>query len=815
MTAAFDPSHRGWIYADNAAGVSGTLSLSTDFGVTWTAKASPPTTFSGMQYLAVDPDQPNTLAAGTPDGLYKSTDGAASWTRVAPSGGIASFSPQTFDPFAPVSHSCSPTGGLFALGNGSSFVGSYQVAFSPDYGTTWGQPQLTHLNSVAVGPGCAVYITRQASSDAFVAKVTPEGQTLWATYLGGSDQDAPAGLAVDTQGNAYVTGTTTSPDFPVNVPRIGVAGRNSVFAVMLSPEGKLLYSVLVGGEANNSATAITVDARQNAYLVGSTNSQSFPVTPGTLATQIIAGAYTGFLVKIGPGGSLVYATYLRETTTIGQAILVGPDEGPVIAGTGLAMALGTPRPLFVVKLDPAASQIVSTAHLENVIPVGPGPTALATDAGGNLFVAGTAAAAGFPLTPGSYVSPPSLSGCTSLSYLGGSNAFVIKLAGADWTPVYGALLTAPCGIQTGAIAVDATGAVSLALATGNGLPLHNPLLGGNLASCPNNASAVARLSADGAALAFATYLDNCGIPGIAVDRDGSLFVGVSPSERLDAAGVLKLNTTSASAISLDQIMNAFSSDSSAVVGGGLYSLAVPGLQAPTTYLGLAPSRDLPTQLGGVQVAFDGVLAPILATGPGRVMVAAPANPPGSSRANHGKGFTAIQVLYGGAASNLLRMPVSAWRPGLMTADYPNLPPYSSATFPDGVVYNQDGTRNDANHPAAAGSMITVYGTGLGATKPAVNPGSIARNDAVTPTTPAYSSWKYGTGLNPVAETVASLPGFVSALFQIHIQVPASIQGLPGAPLDNGVLQARLWLVLNLLVSPTGAQTSNVVGVYVK
>jgi hypothetical protein len=76
ISAAFDPSHPGWIYAGTAAGVLGTLSLSTDFGASWTAKASPPTTFSGIVNLAVYPDQPGTLVATTADGLYISSDGA-------------------------------------------------------------------------------------------------------------------------------------------------------------------------------------------------------------------------------------------------------------------------------------------------------------------------------------------------------------------------------------------------------------------------------------------------------------------------------------------------------------------------------------------------------------------------------------------------------------------------------------------------------------------------------------------------------------------------------------------------------------------
>lgn len=321
-TAAFDPSHPGWIYVDIAAGVTGTLWLSTDYGATWTQKASPPTTFSGILNLAVDPDQPNTLLAATADGLFKSSDGGASWTRRDGPG--SSFLLEGNDPFAIVRHSCSPGGGLFALGSG--VIGTYQVAFSPDDGATWMTPQLTNVTGVTAGPGCAVYATRTGTTDAFVARLAPDGSPLWVTFLGGSDRDAPVGLALDSQGNAYVIGNTTSPDFPSSVQRIGVRGPTSVFVTKFSPDGRIEYSVLVSGEASTTATAVAVDSSQNAYLVGQTNSRSFPVTPGAVVTTLDSGSYTGFLLKLSSGGKLVYATYLGAYETFPGAILADPNQ---------------------------------------------------------------------------------------------------------------------------------------------------------------------------------------------------------------------------------------------------------------------------------------------------------------------------------------------------------------------------------------------------------------------------------------------------------------------------------------------------------
>jgi uncharacterized protein (TIGR03437 family) len=465
-------------------------------------------------------------------------------------------------------------------------------------------------------------------------------------------------------------------------------------------------------------------------------------------------------------------------------------------------------------LDAAASLVTSATYLQGTGADYPsrGPSWLATDGQGSLFVAGETTGVVFP---GAYIVPQSPSGCAPSTFYVASGAYVIKLKAADWTPIYTVLLRAPCGVHPGALVVDGAGAVALALATGNGFPLHNPLVGGP--ACVANSSAIAKISPDGSVLEFATYLDNCGVPGIGLAKDDSLYVGVSPGQSGGPAGVLHLDTASIPAISLDQISNAFSGDTSSVVGGGLYSLTGSGFQAPTIDLGLNPSQDLPLVLGGVQVKFDGVPAAILQTSPGRVLVVPPSNLPAASRRSHdglhnsaNSRFTAVQVFSRGIPSNVVWMPISHFQAGLLTVDFP--------TFnTDANARNQDGTLNDADHPAAAGSTITLFATGMGATNVPVVPGSIAQSDTVTPVTPVYASWRRGFDslLNPVPEIVSSLPGFVSALFQIRIQVPASTQIFGGTTLTNGVQRVPVALLFSLFTSSRAPLASNVVAVYLK
>jgi uncharacterized protein (TIGR03437 family) len=337
--------------------------------------------------------------------------------------------------------------------------------------------------------------------------------------------------------------------------------------------------------------------------------------------------------------------------------------------------------------------------------------------------------------------------------------------------------------------------------------------------CGENSSATAKLSADGSTLLFGTYLDNCGVPGIAVASDGSIYAGVSPTQGGDTTSVLHLTNPNPAAISLDQIWNAFSGDASAVVGGGLFTLATSGFQPSAVNLGINPSQNLPLELSGVQVKFDGVPAAILSTAPGQIMVAVPQDllvpdtRGGSVERSPGNmSFLSVQLIYNGVLSNKVLMPVSKSLPGLLTLDFPNLPGGS----PDGNVRNEDGTPNDINHPAALGSTITLFATGMGATSPPVAPGSVAQSLAILPVTPVYSTWQTGTpGMIPPPENVFSVPGFVSSMFQIQVQVPATTQSLQGIGVGNGVTRASIGLQFEIAITDVIPPVSNIVGVYVK
>src|SRR6266513_368742 len=169
------------------------------------------------------------------------------------------------------------------------------------------------------------------TSNAFVTKLDPTGSALvYSTYLGGSGRDGGWGIAVDTLGNAYVTGGTSSTDFPTTAGALKTTSPGGgAFVTKLNPTGSgLVYSTYLGGSGNDYGYGIAVDTLGNAYMTGVTFSTDFPTTPGAIQTTFGGGGgfFRGgdaFVTKLNPTGSaLVYSTYLG---------VLGSDTGFAIA----------------------------------------------------------------------------------------------------------------------------------------------------------------------------------------------------------------------------------------------------------------------------------------------------------------------------------------------------------------------------------------------------------------------------------------------------------------------------------------------------
>lgn len=125
-------------------------------------------------------------------------------------------------------------------------------------------------------------------NDAYVAKFNAAGSALeYSTWLGGSGSDNGVAITVDAAGNAYVTGDTTSPNFPLVDAAQSQRKVMDAFVAKLNPTGSaLLYSTFLGGSSGDNGNAIAVDSAGSAYVVGNTNSSDFPLEalPRTSAT---------------------------------------------------------------------------------------------------------------------------------------------------------------------------------------------------------------------------------------------------------------------------------------------------------------------------------------------------------------------------------------------------------------------------------------------------------------------------------------------------------------------------------------------------
>jgi Beta-propeller repeat len=169
------------------------------------------------------------------------------------------------------------------------------------------------------------------NQDTFVTKLSRDGSHLvYSTYLGGSGDEQPFDLAVDSCGNAYVPGLTSSTDFPTTPGafQTSFAGGNiDGYVTKINSLGSgLVYSTYLGGSGDDAAGAVRVDKEGNAYVPGATSSTDFPTTADAFQSSFVGGSSDAFAVKLNPTGSgLVFSSYLGGSG----------DDSSVGAGTGV------------------------------------------------------------------------------------------------------------------------------------------------------------------------------------------------------------------------------------------------------------------------------------------------------------------------------------------------------------------------------------------------------------------------------------------------------------------------------------------------
>ena len=215
--------------------------------------------------------------------------------------------------------------------------------------------------------------TIAGSSDAYVTKVDSNGNLVYSTFLGGSLADAGFAIAVGGSGNAYVTGTTTSADFPTASAADGtMSGSSDAFVTALnSSGGALVYSTYLGGSAAETGYAIDVDSSGNAYVAGTTSSADLSVVSADQAT--LQGSSDAFVSVYTSVGAVTRTSYLGgngDDNAYGIAVdgggsgsytVVGDTTSTDLSTVSAAQAMnGGGTDAMVVKYNPAGTKILST-----------------------------------------------------------------------------------------------------------------------------------------------------------------------------------------------------------------------------------------------------------------------------------------------------------------------------------------------------------------------------------------------------------------------------------------------------------------------
>jgi hypothetical protein len=174
--------------------------------------------------------------------------------------------------------------------------------------------------------------THSGGKDLFVAELTANGQLVYSIYLGGSWDEEDHGIAIDRFGNAYVTGATHSENFPVlNAIQPTATGSWDAFVTKVAPGGALAYSTYIGGHGDDFGAAIAVDTEGNTYITGNTLSVDYPTrNPFQSST---GGKSDAFVTKLTPDGALDFSTYLGGAKSdTGDCIALGPHGNVFVSG---------------------------------------------------------------------------------------------------------------------------------------------------------------------------------------------------------------------------------------------------------------------------------------------------------------------------------------------------------------------------------------------------------------------------------------------------------------------------------------------------
>ena len=669
-----------------------------------------------------------------------------------------------------------------------------------------GNAYITGWRLLAPSPTDIIHLAPPSSTDIFLTKIDMNGAILFTVALGAKGSDRALAIALDPVGNIYVAGATTSPDFPLSKalqtePNSGGSG----FIVKFSGDGAtILYSTYFGGTLGSSSiAAIATDSKGNLYLTGATYAPDFPVTPGLpdgrgrVAFPVYQGAFVAELSAAGDkvlfGGLLVGAALTadassdlcraqgnyRSTAGVGIAVDASGNayvagntntiDLPATSGTLLKQGVGA----FVAKISSGGAGIGYLTYLDATdncsFPVD-SLSAIAVDAAGNAYLAGSTVDPKFPVTPGS--AQPVFGG----EGMFGGDAFIAMLKPDGSALGWATFLGGADADEAHSMAVDAAG---VAWVTGTTASANFP----NANGWSSGMDFLVGVNRSGSALVYAARYPKGGVaqavalgpaPGLLVVAGSSGIVATISTSSPPSPRIFGITSVAGARLTPVFVRGQGASLTGRIAPGELISIYGPHIGPATPVQATFNTAGfLPTTLSGVSVTIGGVPAPVLYASDSQIDVVVPI----------------------GSPAGLSDIAVTSATPRLRVMKVPAAP----AIFlnPDGTAaaLNQDGTINSLRNPAPGGSIISIWVTGTGANFFPLADGQMANSAnnnclacqilffvSVSPVTPQYAG---------------NAPGIVAGVTQINVRLPIQLGTSVITPVtlsvDGATATANIWV----------------------
>ena len=587
--------------------------------------------------------------------------------------------------------------------------------------------------------------------DAAVSKFDPSGHQVWGTLLGGPTADVATALAVDTNGNVFLTGRTAGQFATTPGAAIGSSISATAFAASISSDGaRVLYSTYLP-DSVAATSLIAVDAAGSAYVAGKTS------TGHALFLKLSPdGSRIDYNVILGGSGAIAVTGITIDSA--GNAILAGQttsSDFPVTTGAFQEHLKGIQN-CFLMRLDPAGNILSSTYF------GGSGSdrlSSIAVDGAGNIVLAGSTSSLDLPATPGTMQATAIVPPWNNSSPAGFAAQFAPDGISLKWASY---VISSENG-GVSALGVSPAGDIYIGGSTGPGFPVTSSAPEICFQGATNRTSGfLAHLNSNGA-LRDATYLgdstggDVVSVGGLAPLTDGTVLI----AWRRESLGVIsnirfgRGGWTAPACLSNDVLNAATQVGTGGISPGELITLTGFGI-GPDVGVAYQPGAegDVPTQLAGVQVLFDGVPAPILYAQSRQVNAIAPAG----LAVN---GTTHVTVTYKNQQFGPAVAKTIFGSPGIFRLQF--------GESAQALAINQDGTLNRSTNPAPRGSVVAVWGTGYGQTEPSCQSGGL--------NLPYAAPLSPGTSVriaNAPVEYVGSAPTLPCGVVQINFQVPMNI-----------------------------------------